>query len=73
VRDFKKLPQAQQPTELEPGEGVSGLVPAERIQILDGGVNMNTLHPIVGAAPNNAPILGTLPGDYATQVRAGQP
>jgi len=75
MRNFKKLPQAQQPDplQLSPGEGVSGLVPAQRIQVLDGGVNMSTLHPVVGAAPNHAPILGTLPGDYATQVRAGRP
>ena len=73
MRNFKKLPQAQQPTALAPGAGVSGLVPAERIQVLDGGVNMNTLHPIVSAAPNHAPILGTLPGDFGTLVRAGRP
>jgi hypothetical protein len=73
MRNFKKLPQAQNPTELPPGTGISGNIPAQRIQILDGGVNLSELHPVMSAGPNHAAILGTLPGDFGTIVRAGRP
>lgn len=73
MRDFKKLPLMAQPTALHTGEGPSGLVPADRIQLYDGGAAMSSLHPVVGAGPTHPPILGTLPGNYATVVRAGRP
>lgn len=73
MRDLKKLPMMAQPSALPAGAGVSGLVPAERIQLFDGGAAMSTLHPLVTGDVNNAPELGTLPGNYATVVRAGRP
>lgn len=73
MRNFKKLPVTQNPTALPNGYGVSGLVPAERVQLLDGGAALSSLHPVIGAGPTHPPILGTLPGNYATVVRAGRP
>lgn len=73
MRDLKKLPLMAQPTALPPGTGLSGLVPAQRIQLFDGGAAMDSLAPVVGAGPTHPPILGTMPGNFATVVRAGRP
>lgn len=73
MRNLKTLPVSAQPTALPPGTGISGVVPADRIQLYDGGAALTSLHPLVTGDVNNAPELGTLPGNFATVVRAGRP